>query len=57
MDYDSIYELLRYEKEHGYIVWVLGPACAFDADARSAFAALVRGGYVNALMAGNAWPP
>ena len=37
-----------------YIVWVLGPACAFDADARSAFAALVRGGYVNALMAGNA---
>lgn len=54
MDYDSIYELLRYEKEHGYIVWVLGPACAFDADARSAFAALVRGGYVNALMAGNA---
>ena len=54
MDYDSIYELLRYEKEHGYIVWVLGPACAFDADARSAFAALVRGGYVNALLAGNA---
>ncbi|MCI9156264.1 MAG: hypothetical protein HFF44_04880 [Lawsonibacter sp.] len=54
MDYDSIYELLRYEREHGYIVWVLGPACAFDADARAAFAALVREGYVHALLAGNA---
>lgn len=54
MDYDSIYELLRYEREHGYIVWVMGPACAFDADARSAFAALVRAGYVHSLLAGNA---
>lgn len=54
MDYDSIYELLRHEREHGYIVWVLGPACAFDADARDAFAALVRGGYVHGLLAGNA---
>ena len=28
MDYDSIYDLLRYEKEHGgHITWVLGPAC------------------------------
>ena len=54
MDYDSIYELLRHEREHGYIVWVLGPACAFDADARAAFSALVRDGYVHALLAGNA---
>jgi len=54
MDYDSIYELLRYERENGRIVWVLGPACAFDADAREAFAALVRGGYVHGLLAGNA---
>ncbi|NBI67506.1 hypothetical protein D1646_11935 [Pseudoflavonifractor sp. 60] len=54
MDYDSIYELLRYEREHGHIVWVLGPACAFDADARDAFASLVRRGYVHALLAGNA---
>ena len=51
MDYDSIYELLRHERDHGHIVWVLGPACAFDADARSAFASLVRGGYVHALLA------
>ncbi len=54
MDYDSIYELLNYERKHGRIVWVLGPACAFDADARDAFASLVRGGYVHALLAGNA---
>ena len=54
MDYDSIYELLRYEREHGRILWVMGPACAFDHDARDAFAALVRGGYVHGLLAGNA---
>lgn len=54
MDYDYIYDLLKYEKEHGYIVWVLGPACAFDADARNAFAKLVMHGYVQALLAGNA---
>lgn len=54
MDYDSIYELLRYEKDHGRILWVMGPACAFDADARDSFAALVRGGYVHGLLAGNA---
>ena len=54
MDYDSIYELLRHEKDHGRILWVMGPACAFDHDARDAFAALVRGGYVHGLLAGNA---
>ena len=54
MDYDSIYELLQYEKEHGRILWVMGPACAFDHDARDAFAALVRGGYVHGVLAGNA---
>lgn len=53
-DYDAIYDLLRHERDHGSILWVLGPACAFDADARSAFAALVRAGYVHGLLAGNA---
>jgi len=53
-DYDSLYELLEHEKEHGFITWVLGPACAFDADSRAAFSKLVEGGYVHALMAGNA---
>jgi lysine-ketoglutarate reductase/saccharopine dehydrogenase-like protein (TIGR00300 family) len=54
MDYDALYEQLRYEKEHGYIVWVLGPACAFDADSRAAFSRLIEHGYVDALLAGNA---
>ena len=53
-DYDSLYDLLRHEKEHGYITWVLGPACAFDHDSRAAFSKLVQNGYVNALLAGNA---
>ena len=53
-DYSSIYELLEYEKEHGYITWVLGPACAFDAGAREAFSDLINKGYVSALLAGNA---
>ena len=54
MDYDFLYEQLRYEKEHGYIVWVVGPACTFDADSRTAFASLCEGGYVHTLLAGNA---
>lgn len=53
-DYDEIYELLRHEKEHGKIVWVMGPAFAFDHDAREAFSALVANGYVHAVLAGNA---
>ncbi len=53
-DYDSLYELLRHEKEHGFVTWVLGPACAFDQNSRDAFSALVKNGYVHALLAGNA---
>ena len=53
-DYDFLFDLLRHEREHGNIIWVLGPACAFDAHARESFAALVRAGYVHGLMAGNA---
>lgn len=53
-DYNELVELLRHERQYGNILWVMGPACAFDAGARKAFAALVRAGYVNGLMAGNA---
>lgn len=53
-DYDELYELLKYEKDHGHIVWVMGPACAFDKDSRNAFQHLVEDGYVHALLAGNA---
>ncbi len=53
-DYDRLTELLSYEKEHGNIVWVMGPAFAFDAGARSAMASLIDKGYCHGLLAGNA---
>ena len=53
-DYDEIYELLRHEREHGKIVWVMGPAFAFDSDARNAMVKLIENGYVDAILAGNA---
>lgn len=52
--YDDLYELLRYEREHGYIVWVAGPAVAFDKDSRDSFRDLIDAGYCHALLAGNA---
>lgn len=54
VDYDELYEILKYEKDHGKIVWVMGPAFAFDHDARKAFQKIIEGGYVHALLAGNA---
>ena len=53
-DYSEIGELLRYEHDHGKIIWVAGPALSFDAGAREAFGKLVDAGYVHALLAGNA---
>ena len=54
LDYTELYELLRHEREHGRIIWVLGPAFAFDKDAREAMSWLVENGYVHAILAGNA---
>lgn len=53
-DYDALTALLRHERDHGNILWVMGPACAFDRGARDAFARLVDAGYCHALLAGNA---
>ena len=53
-DYDELYELLKYERDHGKIVWVMGPAFAFDADARRAMSKLIENGYVHAVLAGTA---
>ena len=53
-DYDELYDLLRHERGHGKVVWVMGPAFSFDYDARNAFSRLIAGGYVHALLAGNA---
>lgn len=53
-DYDRLYELLRFEKDNGYIVWVLGPAVVFDSDSKKAMISLIETGYVHAILAGNA---
>lgn len=53
-DYDQLCELLKYERENGFIVWVLGPAVDFDRNARRSMAELIRHGYAHALFAGNA---
>lgn len=53
-DYDRLYERMRYDRDHGKIVWVLGPAFAFDADARHAMQVLIENGFVDGIMAGNA---
>ena len=53
-DYDDLYDVLRHDRDNGKIVWVLGPAVAFDSDARAAFSKLVLNGYADALLAGNA---
>jgi len=53
-DYTELYDLLRHERDHGRIVWVMGPAFAFDKDAREAMSWLIEAGYVHAILAGNA---
>ncbi len=54
VDYDELYDLLEYEREHGFAVWVVGPAAVFDHDARRALAWMIRHDFVQALLAGNA---
>lgn len=54
LDHDKLYELLKYEKENGFIIWVLGPAVVFDHDSRNAMASLIHKGYAHAIFAGNA---
>ena len=53
-DYDELYDVLRHDRDHGKIVWVLGPACVFDHDSRAAMESLINNGYCDALFAGNA---
>jgi hypothetical protein len=54
IDYDELYGLLDFEKQNGFIVWVLGPAVVFDHDARQALVSLIDSGFVHGLLAGNA---
>ena len=43
-DYDRLFELLRYERENGKVIWVMGPAFAFDHDARFAMQRMIEAG-------------
>jgi lysine-ketoglutarate reductase/saccharopine dehydrogenase-like protein (TIGR00300 family) len=52
--YDDLYQVLRHDRDHGHIVWVLGPAVAFDKDSRDAMQGLIENGYCQGLLAGNA---
>ncbi len=53
-DYDFLYDLLKFEKDNGFITWILGPAVTFDMDSRIAMERLIKNGYCHAIMAGNA---
>lgn len=53
-DYDELYELFEHERRSGFILWVLGPAVAFDRDARESFVRILEAGFVHAVLAGNA---
>lgn len=52
--YDELYPILKHDRDHGHIVWVLGPAVAFDKDSREAMRGLIENGFCHALLAGNA---
>ncbi|PIE97674.1 MAG: hypothetical protein CR988_06885 [Treponema sp.] len=55
IDYDKLYQILEHEKQHnGKVTWVLGSAITLDSGSREALEKLVRGGYVNAILCGNA---
>lgn len=53
VDYDTLYEVLRYEKANkGYVTLVLGTAVSLDRDSRLALERLIREGYVQAIFCG-----
>jgi len=53
-DYDELYNLLEYERENGFLLWVLGPAVAFDRDSRNSLAEVIDEGFAHGVLAGNA---
>lgn len=53
-DYAMLAELLEYERENGYIVWVLGPASIFNDSSRKAMEYVCDNGFAHAVLGGNA---
>ena len=53
IDYDTLYDVLRHEKENnGYVTLIVGSAIALDRDSRLALERLIRQGYVQAIFCG-----
>jgi lysine-ketoglutarate reductase/saccharopine dehydrogenase-like protein (TIGR00300 family) len=53
-DYEALAELLRHDKDHGYIIWVLGPAAVFSDANRKAMEFMIENGFAHAIFGGNA---
>jgi hypothetical protein len=53
-DYETLVDLLKHDKDNGHIIWVLGPAAVFSADARSAMEYIIDNGYAHVIFGGNA---
>lgn len=53
-DYDELYNLLEHDRDKGFLLWVLGPAVAFDRDCRDCLAGIIDAGFVHGVLAGNA---
>ena len=54
VDYENLVDLLRYDKDNGHIIWVLGPAAIFNDSARKAMEYILDHGYAHAVFGGNA---
>jgi hypothetical protein len=53
-DYETLADLLRHDKDNGYIVWVLGPAAVFCDNTRKAMEFIIDNGYAHVVFGGNA---
>lgn len=53
-DYDNLVKLLKHDKDHGHIIWVLGPAAIFNVTSREAMEYILNNGYAHAVFGGNA---
>ena len=53
-DYDRLVELLKHDKDQGYIIWVLGPAAIFNSQSREAMEYIIEQGYAHAVFGSNA---
>jgi lysine-ketoglutarate reductase/saccharopine dehydrogenase-like protein (TIGR00300 family) len=53
-DYQNLADLLKHDKDKGYIIWVLGPAAVFSNEVRKAMEYILDNGYAHAVFGGNA---